>query len=444
MRRKITPPLIAVLLLFLVSTNSAASPVKAGAICTKLNQSTVVAGSNFICAKLGKKLVWNKVPTVSNPAPTPPTPPTPLASSTPASTNTTAPCKLPVADGRGDVAIGGWPRIPQRMKSNGTVISQVIMVDFPDAPATMSTQAAFAKISGATDTFKEVSYGKFIYEMQPTTKWYRMSKNSSAYVAGGWSFEKHKNYILEATSLADKDVDFSKSDSFIILANPDAVGMGTSGPAFSPMRNDGITLDGHYIGNGATSAYDLNHWGSIWANHELTHTLGMVDLYTFNPSQNGNVPFPFTGDFSYMGDSSFTSNSPSLLAFERWNIGWLDDSQILCSSSKEITQLISPIEETGGLKAVIIPITKTKALVVESRRPLGIDKNLAKSGALVYLVDSSIQSGLGPVKVYPANTSSDPSFKQSPRAAGESVTVEGITVMVSASNSSGDTVKITH
>jgi M6 family metalloprotease-like protein len=383
----------------------------------------------------------------SNPAPVATPSPTPTTSPSPASVtpvDATAACKLPVADGRGDVAIGGWPRLPMRMKSTGTVYSQVIMVDFPDAPATMSTQAAFAKIAGATDTFKEVSYGKFNYVMEPTTKWYRMSKKSSDYVSGGWSFEKQKNYILEATALADKDVDFSQSDSFIILANPDAVGMGYSGPAFSPLAGSGITLDGHYIGNGATSAYDLNHWGSIWANHELTHTLGMVDLYTFNPGQYGNNGFPFTGDFSYMGDSSFDSNSPGLLAFERWNIGWLDDSQILCSSNSEVTQTITPVESAGGIKAVIVPISKTKALVVESRRPIGIDKNLAKSGALVYLVDSSLQSGMGPVKVFPANLSSDPSFKQAPRAAGESVTVEGITVAVISSDANSDTVKITH
>jgi len=429
MRKVVTAFTTALLGVGLMSSALAANPIKAGDSCTKLNQVTINSAGKFTCVKSGKKLLWNSVAT---------------AKTSPTSVDPTAPCKLPVADGRGDVAIGGWPRIPQRMKSIGTVISQVIMVDFPDAPATMSTKDAFAKIAGATDTFKEVSYGKFNYVMQPTAKWYRMSKKSSDYVAGGWTFDKQKSYILEATALADKDVDFSKSDSFIILANPDAVGMGSQGPAFSPMANDGITLDGHYIGNGATSAHDLNYWGSIWANHELTHTLGMVDLYTFNPSQYGNYGFPFTGDFSYMGDSSFQSNSPGLFAFERWNIGWIDDSQIFCSSDKTISQTITPVETPGGLKAVIVLINKTKALVVESRRPIGLDKNLAKSGALVYVVDSSIQSGMGPIKVYPSDVATDPSYKQAPRAVGESVTAEGITVTVTASDPSGDTVKITH
>jgi nucleotide-binding universal stress UspA family protein len=95
------------------------------------------------------------------------------------------------------------------------------------------------------------------------------------------------------------------------------------------------------------------------------------------------------------------------------------------------------------MKAIIIPISRTKALVVESRRALGIDKALAKSGALVYLVDSSLQSGKGPVQVYPSDLKNDPRYLLAPRAAGESVVVEGITIKVTQSDSSGDTVEIT-
>ena len=422
-----------VLSMGLIYSNAQAA-TKAGAICKKLGTISQSGGYTYTCIKFGKKLVWDKGFKVVKPTPTPTPTPTPVDSM--------AECRLPVADGRGDVSIGGWPRISDRMRTSGTVISQVVMVDFPDAPATMTPQAAFAKIAGASDTFNEMSYGKFTYTMQPTFKWYRMSKNSTEYTNGGWTFSKHKDYIVEATKLADADVDFSKSESFIILANPDAKGLGNSGPAFSSIRGSGITLDGNYIANGATSAADLNSWGSIWANHELTHTLGLVDLYSSNPAQFNNNAFPFTGEFSYMGFSSFQSNSPGLLAFERWNLGWINDSQIVCSAAKEITQLITPIESVGGIKAVMIPISATKAVVIESRRAIGLDSRLNKSGALVYLVDSSIQSGRGPVKIYPVDLASDPKFLKSPRALGESVSIEGWTIKVTAADGNGDTVLI--
>lgn len=400
---------------------------KAGAKCTKVGSKSVVGAKTFTCIKSGKKLVWDK------------------GVSAVVAVDLLADCKLPIADGRGDVSIGGWPRIDERLKSTGGVIATVVMVDFPDAPASMTPTDAFARISPSADVFDEMSYGKLSYTFKPALKWYRMSKKSTDYVAGGWTFIKHREYITEAAKLADVDIDFSKTDSLIILANPDSTGIGNSGPAFAAIRKNGITLDGKYISNGATSAYDLNNWKSIWLNHEVTHTLGLVDLYAFTQSNPANRydGLRYTGEFSYMGFSSYESNAPSLFAFERWNLGWINDSQIKCLKDAKSTELISPVQTSGGVKAVVIPISRTKAVVIESRRAIGIDKNIAKSGALVYVVDSSIQSGQGPVRVFPSNVSSDPRYLKAPRALGESVTTEGVTIKVTKSDDSGDTVEIT-
>ena len=403
--------------------------VKAGGKCSKPGAATTSGGKKYVCVKTGSKFVWKKATGVTT---------------KPITVDPVAACKLPVADGRGDVSIGGWPRIKERLNSTGDVIATVVMVDFSDAPATMTPAQAFARISPAADVFKEVSYGKFNYVFKPQLKWYRMSKKSSDYVTGGWTFNSHRTYISEAANLADIDVDFSKTDSLIILANPDARGIGNSGPAFAAIRSNGLTLDGRYISNGATSAYDLNNWKAIWLNHEVTHTLGLVDLYAFTQENSANQydGLRYTGEFSYMGFSSYESNSPSLFAYERWNLGWLDDSQIKCMNESKTTQLITPVETIGGVKAVMVPISKTKAVVIESRRPLGIDSKLAKSGALVYVVDSTNQSGLGPVKVYPSDVTSDPRYLKAPRAVGEKITIEGVTVTVTQSNESGDTVEV--
>lgn len=352
------------------------------------------------------------------------------------------PCKLPIADGRGDVSIGGWPRIDQRMRATGTITSQVIMVDFPDAPATITPEQAFDKLKGVTETFKEMSYGKFNYLMEPTYKWYRMSKSASEYDPLGPTFEKHRAYLSEALQLADPDVDFSKSESFIVLTDPNNVPF-VAGPAFAAI-SDPITLDNTDFYNGTGSAADLATWGFMWANHELSHTLGLVDLYAYESEdpKNNFDSIRFSGQFSYMGDLSPESFSPGLFAFERWNLGWLDDEQIICSTDNEITHLITPLPETGGIKAVIIPITKTKVVVVESRRPLGIDRNLKKSGALVYVVDSAVESGLGPIRVYPVDIKNDPLFTHAPRAAGETVEIEGLKIKIISSTAAGDTVSI--
>ena len=90
----------------------------------------------------------------------------------------------------------------------------------------------------------------------------------------------------------------------------------------------------------------------------------------------------------------------------------------------------------------MLPLSSTKVIVVESRRALGIDKNTKKEGALVYVVDSSKQSGMGPVQVHPIDLAKDPTYLYATRGLGESVSVEGYTITVTAADSSGDTVTI--
>ena len=433
-----------------------AAQIQTGGSCNKLNMTSTYSGNKFQCVKSGKKMLWKLIGPVSTkatPSPSPsssstptPTPsPSPSSSPSPIKTENTSltACKLQVLDGRGDVAIGGFPRISDRLKSLGKVITKVIFVDFSDQRAVMSPEDAFAKVKQSADLFTELSYSRMQFTFEPTFKWYHMSGTAKSYAPLNQSFAHQRGYMAEAISMADPEVDFSKADAILILANPDARDTGTSGPAFTPIFGSGFFLDGNYISNGATSAYDLNNWKYIWLNHEFGHTLGLVDLYAFKPEDSTN-PYDyhrFVGEFSLMGLSSLDSNSPGYLAWERWLLGWVDDSQIYCMNEQSTSQLINPVERSGGLKAVIVPISTSKVVVVESRRAEGVDKNLKKSGALVYVVDSSIQSGYGPVKVFPADRS-DPRRLQSPRAEGESVTVEGVTITVKKSSSDGDLVEV--
>ena len=89
-----------------------------------------------------------------------------------------------------------------------------------------------------------------------------------------------------------------------------------------------------------------------------------------------------------------------------------------------------------------MPISSISAVVVESRRALGYDSQLVKSGALVYLIDTSIPTGDGPVNIFPV-IDNDPYRDQSPLAVGESVIVENITITVIAATETSDTVQVT-
>lgn len=357
-------------------------------------------------------------------------------------------CKLPIADGRGGAAIGGFPRYSARISSTGTVNVTFVMVDFSDSVATRTVASVYANVTDAHQYFTDMSYGKFDYNMiVPGNSWIRMPKVSTQY-----SFTNgtaHKAYITDAVNAAvTAGINFASSDLIVIIQNPDTTSVSSIGPASLMSSGGGVTASGKEFLNVVTSGNDYLTNGYLWLNHESTHTLGLVDLYAGTPASSSFADMvPFTGGFSLMGISMVNAMfAPSLTAWERYVLGWVDDSQVDCMNPRkdgEFTSTVTPINTTGGKKAVMIPVGETKVVVVESRRRQTYDANMTKEGALVYLVDSSIQSGNGPLKIYPAGGVDDPWFANSPRAVGESVTVEGVKIEVLSSTSSGgDTVRV--
>jgi M6 family metalloprotease-like protein len=335
----------------------------------------------------------------------------------------------------------GFPNPSHKLPSIGNVKTIVLFADFPDVPAVHTPQDAFSMISPSAEKFfKDVSYGRMNWTLEPHFVWLRLSQPSSHYGEGIRTYEGHLEFIQEAVTLADAEVDFSTADSVVVMVPPEATAVG-HGPAFGAVPGQGYTADGKTFANGVTSGADVLVWGFLWLNHESGHTLGLPDLYAYQyDSANYDDQHRYVGGFGLMGYIS--GRAPEYFAFERWQLGWLDDAQIFCQTQGEQTVTITPIELANGVKAVVIPVGASKVVVVESRRPVGYDANLVKSGALVYTVDTSIYSGEGPLVVYPI-MDNDPYRDQSPLAEGESVTVDGVTVTVLESTDAGDTVQVT-
>jgi M6 family metalloprotease-like protein len=347
-------------------------------------------------------------------------------------------CKLPP---RSFTNVGlGLPNPAFKMPSVGDVKTIILFADFSDVPATQQPEDLLAIISpGAEDFYSEMSYGKLNWTLEPYPVWLRLSNPSSYYGAGIRSYEGHLEFIQEAVTLADANVDFSSADSVVVLVPPQATAI-PYGPALGAAPGAGYVADGKTFANGVTSGADLPAWGAFWLNHETGHMMGLPDLYAYQYDVN-NYPdqHRFVGDFSLMG--YIDGSAPGYFAFERWQLRWLEDSQIVCQTTADQTTTLTPIETEGGVKAVIIPLSENKAVVVESRRPLGVDAGLVEPGVLVYIADTSIYSGEGTIKVLPASDG-DPYRVQSPLGLGESLTVEGVTVTVINSTEQEDTVQI--
>lgn len=373
----------------------------------------------------------------ATPAPTTSTPPTSEPATTVVDTGEIAPiedCHVPTGafNGVGFVV----PRFDGLARSVGTIRIATIFADFDDAPATRTPEEVFAILDGpAAEFYREVSYGRAEFVLEPHFEWYRLSEPSAHYGAALLDGELHRRFIQEAVTLADPAVDFSGADYVLVVSNPDAPNV-PFGPVFvSTDPGWNVEADGRVFTTSITSGFDLNHWGGMWLAHEIGHTVTLPDLYEYGSTDS----LRFVGDFSLMGD--IAASSPGLFVVERWQLGWLDDPQITCQTGGSASHVLTPIETIGGMKAVVVPVGPTRFVVVESRRPIGVDAGMPDEGALVYVVDSSIASGTGTLDVMPG-VDAGPAKIEAPMAPGESYTVAGVTITVTSAGPEGDTVQV--
>lgn len=359
-------------------------------------------------------------------------------------------CRLPNKSTNPDVALG-FPRIPNRMTSTGLRNFTILFVDFSDAPASLSPADFFAEVTNATSFFDAASFGALEAVYSPFLETLRMPNASTAYTFS--DFYAQRDYLTTATSLAAaRGWDFSYADSVVVMAAKTTKAL-LYGPAFCAEPNAGYKAGTKYLENSATSGADFWVWQPLgrWSNHELGHTMGLVDLYAFS----GNGEFRYTGEWSIMSNINgrapgaflhimrAPSPPPSLhslrnppmkflgyFAWERWLLGWLPDTAVACEdASTEV--ILAPLNNPAPFDAqrlAVVLRSATTALCIEYRTVDGVDSQLPKEGVLVSLIDTAIATGEGVIKVLPIDDA-DESKLSVTLASGESLTFEGVTVM---------------
>tara|TARA_B100001123_G_C15156173_1_gene965581 strand:+ start:126 stop:1142 length:1017 start_codon:yes stop_codon:yes gene_type:complete len=325
------------------------------------------------------------------------------------------------------------------MPSKGSVHVAVLFADFPNANAGWSTETMFSRsIPEAKKYLEEMSYYTLDLQFKPLNKWLRMSGIHESY--SFLSFDEHLRFMREAVTLADPDFDFSEIDSVIVIAHEKADSFSWS-PAFTPADSYfGISADGNVITNGVTRGVDWTGFSPYVIAHEMGHTLGLADLYEIgvpSPQQHANV-----GNFGIMGlivphagASRYGSMDPlngnEMLAWHRWQLGWIEDSEVFCSTSSLSSIEVVPLTENAGTRMLVVPVDSSRVIVAENRISEGYDRNLPIGGILVYSVDTRIDTGRGSIKVqgdYVGDWPNSSVFLQ----LGEQITVEGHEISITS------------
>jgi M6 family metalloprotease-like protein len=303
--------------------------------------------------------------------------------------NTGFPLTLPSSD----------PQNPNIIPATGHARALFIPIDFSDYPGTPQ----FLKLMNAqakefTDWYSYFSNGKLQFDVATSSVWFRAPKKASEYVVGHGVANGPNNFAKIMHDTAQEFIDATKNSfnfegvTSVLFFFPVDAKTGITNSILG--RNEGSlkTPQGDkalvYFSPG-TYSYEVeknlkvpnSHFWSLWI-HELLHSQGVALHSPGNGSRTG------LGQEQEMG-------STVLDVWETFLLGWLNDNQVYCLPKNKVdknTVLLQPIEVKGdGYKTAIVPLDDHRALVVESRRPVGYSDFWDKtdSGTLIYLVDTT-------------------------------------------------------
>jgi M6 family metalloprotease-like protein len=308
----------------------------------------------------------------------------------------------------------------------------IIGVDFVDKPGGGSPQSENEIYTQAIQSFFEAQSSvplKFKWNWVPN--WITMPKPIREYGLGGSFFEEetdieaHFDFARTVIETVDSKTDFTGTN-FLFIVFPEGITDDENGAFIVHTQHDYVTDEGaipNLILAGGTYVDEDTYI------HEFAHGLGLTDIRDTTDIGNQSSDGMF---YDMMNNPTY----PELLVWHRFLLGFLKKNQLHCKTSTDATThwLVPVASEADGVKGVVVPISKTEALIVESRRPIGYDTALSDFqslvGAVVYTLDSTVPYHRSPVKVVDVLKS------------GEAVDVMGYSFQVVESGTYGDVVEI--
>ena len=351
--------------------------------------------------------------------------------------------------GRANGMMVGFPAITTNLPLTGSLTIGLVPIDFSDAPGTYSPlPEAQIQMDLFGSWIERVSGGRVTVTYRTSSVWSRVQSASTTYglERSGWG----RTLAQEGVAAVDSNFDFSGLSALFFYL-PRTV----QGVAEGFNQNDGS--NGQRL---TSNEGDIRFWFGAgkyfyregysvfsYLAHEIMHSFGLVDLYVRTWSSSD--PQPMSG-YDIMANQDY---GQELSTWSRFLIGWLADNQVYCLRSSAVTSteitLVPINRSTDGYKSVMVPLTSTRILVLESRRreyfssqfPLGSD------GVIAYVVDMSVGNGMGSnvlqiptghELMQPVGT---PPIYDAFIRKGESLTTGGVTVTVTESGDY-DTVRI--
>jgi M6 family metalloprotease-like protein len=368
-----------------------------------------------------------------------------------------------------------FPFIPTTIPVKGKVNVSVVYVDWADSPGTPEDYDFYKQ---QVKLFKDFYWmvSEHTLEMNTTFsgKWFRIPGSYKDFITTaeeepqyGPAPKKQKFYDA-AVAASDAETNYS-GVNLVFYVIP------TGKPVFANGPHEFNWAYNAYLNTAEGKIYDIAVAGNFFLTNEgqppwvyYVHETGHIIGIPHQANETLNKPGVDTGIEMYLvtplGGWDIMSNqggaTRTITSWLRWLAGWLNDNQVICATKETVSEnyfALHPINEVNGeVESVVIKLSETKAVVIESRRHdqvFDIDTGNAKDGVIVYTVDSTkgpaegnqvllsprnIALYLEEKNTFPDRRALDVIMRQ-----GDSVTVDGLKIENVYSATNTDYVKVT-
>lgn len=337
----------------------------------------------------------------------------------------------------------GFPISPAYLNDPGEIAVKVLYFETQTNRASVNPAEDFDLLARRTGNFlEEMSFDKLTYRWDVEPEVFALPADYDETLLRG-----QKALAQEAIRSVDDQVDFSATD-MLVMVFPESLAFEVGQYWVEPLAPElGFSTDEGVIYRAtwlAVNTQDVNN--AYVFIHEMGHLLGIQDYYWHQWRQD----MPFEDQFQFMGafDNMNFATGPAKewTGWTRWLLEYLADDQVRCAAREiaSVHQLFAMPLESDQPKMTVVPVSETVAVVIESRRSIGYDSELpvANEGALVYLVDTTILNGQGPMRLALKENVSEQFFVDAPLREGESVEIAGLLITNLQSQAKWDLVSV--